>query len=90
MGPKPFSSEAKETSFDKVFAVPSVPTNVTIEKTNKIPDKPEELISECDQAEEPEKIYSDRLDETETCFRTPISVRKKVNTYFRNYFYLDQ
>jgi hypothetical protein len=43
LGPKPFSTDAAEISFDKVFAVPTAPTTNEVDSNRQIAEEEEEV-----------------------------------------------
>lgn len=44
LGPKPFSTDAAEISFDKVFAVPSAPITAEVDPSRQIVEEKEEEV----------------------------------------------
>lgn len=55
LGPKPFSSEAAEISFDKVFSVPTAPTSEPVAEAEEPEPMAEVFEPNGDDLEEPEE-----------------------------------
>jgi coronin-7 len=54
LGPKPFSTETTDISFDKVFSVPTAPTTNETEQSRQI-------VEENEEVPPPEEVFAEKV-----------------------------